>query len=155
LEFGGKLNWQVRRLRSLQDAVNVTCRAAVQVLLLDSIGDQSARTHHVPIGIDGWNVVARGKRNDQVEIVSCEDIGQDNQAHIRLRGKRIDDAFDLFAGVNRGYDRLDSERARRRCEWFDMICVIRRRIRIEQDYGMTDIRRNLLEDFGPLAAKRG
>ena len=68
LVLGRRLHRQVGRLLALEDAINVAGSAAKLVAKIRPVRDQSAGGDVEAFAIDRWQIVLRGKRNDQIAM---------------------------------------------------------------------------------------
>src|SRR5215468_12453711 len=109
LILGRSLHWEMRRLSTVEDAVNVIgCLAK----LFDEIGtirDQPARLCINAIVIDRWDAVAGGQRNDRFPICRVECARHHDEAASRIACLFGDNALDLILSVNRSNSHFDGK----------------------------------------------
>jgi hypothetical protein len=93
--LGRRLHWKVRRLLALENAIDVSGRAAELIDPINPVGDQAAGGGIRAIGVDRGQPVSGGKRDHQIAITSRRRARCHDQTAIRRAGESCDGAFDL------------------------------------------------------------
>src|SRR5260370_5682511 len=82
------LDRQVRRLGTLEDAINIRCRAEVKVSLINSVANEAAGRNEVTERIDCGQAVLGRQCDNQITMSKVEDVGKHDEACIHVAAKR-------------------------------------------------------------------
>ena len=95
LELDRGLDGKLARLLALENASDVSGRAAELIDPINSVGDQAAACGVRAVGVDRGQLVSGRKRDDQIAITPGRRARCHDQTAIRRAGESCDGAFDL------------------------------------------------------------
>src|SRR5262249_5465451 len=110
LELHWCLHWQVGRFFSSEDSVHITCRTAVLVGEIRSIGNQAAARDEQAFVIDRGQFVLGGKPDDQIPMARGQRGPRYDQSAIRRASEGRKGALDLSRVTHIDRDCFDPNR---------------------------------------------
>ena len=148
LELVGELHREIGRRFAFQHAVDIPCRAPVEVKIVHAVGRKPASRDVETKRENARQSMARCQRDDEVAVGRHERARQQYQAAVWLCYECLDGALDAFCVARRmGLD-LDSEGWRSRFNRRD-VSGRSRLLGIVKDRDASDVWSNLLEQFQP------
>jgi hypothetical protein len=110
LVFGRRLHREIGGLLTLEDAIDISRRAAVLVEKIRPVGDQPAGGDHEASEIDRGQLVPARQRDDQVAMNCRLRTSRHDQAAIGRAGEGRDAALDLARVAHSDGGQLHAER---------------------------------------------
>src|SRR5215218_9235643 len=111
LVLGGCLHGQIGRLLTLEDAINVASGFAELRQEISGVGDQAAARDEFALGVNRWQLVLGGERNDELAMNQRIRTRWHDQPAVRAcKSREITLDFGRVPYVDRAYLQIERRR---------------------------------------------
>src|SRR5262245_149357 len=144
LEFGRQLNRQIGGVRTLENEIDICCRAPEQIRRIVAKRYQASALREVAIAVNRRESVLGRQLDDELAVSQRHRVRRDNKAAVRLGGECGDGLLDVARISNREGEELYSERRGSRFSRVEET-HIGSGVRIEHESDSSGAGRNLFE----------
>ena len=95
LVFGGVLHRQISGSLAPENAIDIASHAPQLIDVIRPVADQAAIAYEKAIGINRWQPMASGKRDNQLAMNQCQAVRQNDQGTVRGACEFGDRVLDL------------------------------------------------------------